>query len=281
MNDYDRIAKAIQFIRENLNRQPSLDEIATYVHLSPFHFQRLFRRWAGVSPKRFLQSLTLANAKQLLAESELSTLEVAGQLGLGSTSRLYDHFVNLEAITPSEYRSAGENVTIHHGQEESPFGRVFVGFTRRGICSLDFCDDHFDQASQTRELQRRWPNAELVEDSNGVKKLVNSVFEPAKQAGSPLSLLVQGTNFQISVWNALLRIPFGQLSTYSEIARAVGNPKAVRAVGSAVGANPIAFVIPCHRVIRSNGDLGGYAGGLTRKHAILTWESMRRECAEN
>ncbi|ANT67754.1 bifunctional transcriptional activator/DNA repair enzyme AdaA [Aeromonas hydrophila] len=275
MSDYARIADAIRFIASQVARQPTLDEIAAHVHLSPFHFQRLFSRWAGVTPKRYLQVLTLERAKALLQESR-PLLEVANTLGLSSGSRLYDHFVQLEAVTPGEYKQRGAGLVIDHGVHDTPFGQAFVALTPRGVCNFSFLDD---QAPQTplSALAQSWPEAELREAPSRTQGVIHTMFDGSKTQDRPISLHVSGTNFQISVWRALLQIPPAKVVSYAQVASAVGNPKAARAVGLAVGANPVALMIPCHRVIQQNGKLGGYHWGETRKQAIHAWEAARYE----
>ncbi|WP_323942409.1 bifunctional transcriptional activator/DNA repair enzyme AdaA [Aeromonas caviae] len=275
MSDYARIADAIRFIASQVARQPTLDEIAAHVHLSPFHFQRLFSRWAGVTPKRYLQVLTLERAKALLQESR-PLLEVADTLGLSSGSRLYDHFVQLEAVTPGEYKQRGAGLVIDHGVHDTPFGQAFVALTPRGVCNFSFLDE---QAPETplAALAQHWPAAELREAPSRTQSVIHTMFDGSKKADRPLSLHVSGTNFQISVWRALLQIPPARVVSYSQVASAVGNPKAARAVGLAVGANPVALMIPCHRVIQQNGKLGGYHWGENRKQAIHAWEAARYE----
>ncbi|MDM5088451.1 methylated-DNA--[protein]-cysteine S-methyltransferase [Aeromonas bestiarum] len=275
MSDYARIADAIRFIASQVARQPTLDEIAAHVHLSPFHFQRLFSRWAGVTPKRYLQVLTLERAKALLQESR-PLLEVADTLGLSSGSRLYDHFVQLEAVTPGEYKQRGAGLVIDHGVHDTPFGQAFVALTPRGVCNFSFLDDQAPQAPLTA-LTQSWPAAELRESPSRTQGVINTMFDGSKTADRPISLHVSGTNFQISVWRALLQIPPAKVVSYAQVASAVGNPKAARAVGLAVGANPVALMIPCHRVIQQNGKLGGYHWGETRKRAIHVWEAARYE----
>ncbi|MDR7020186.1 bifunctional transcriptional activator/DNA repair enzyme AdaA [Aeromonas salmonicida] len=275
MSDYARIADAIRFIASQVERQPTLDEIAAHVHLSPFHFQRLFSRWAGVTPKRYLQVLTLERAKALLQESR-PLLEVADTLGLSSGSRLYDHFVQLEAVTPGEYKQRGAGLVIDHGVHDTPFGQAFVALTPRGVCNFSFLDDQAPQAPLAA-LAHNWPEAELREATSRTQGVIHTMFDGSKTPDRPISLHVSGTNFQISVWRALLQIPPAKVVSYAQVASAVGNPKAARAVGLAVGANPIAFVIPCHRVIQQNGKLGGYHWGTTRKQAIHAWEAARYE----
>ncbi|MGK4472932.1 bifunctional transcriptional activator/DNA repair enzyme AdaA [Aeromonas molluscorum] len=275
MSDYARISDAIRFIASQVARQPTLDEIAAHVHLSPFHFQRLFSRWAGVTPKRYLQVLTLERAKALLQESR-PLLEVADTLGLSSGSRLYDHFVQLEAVTPGEYKQRGAGLVIDHGVHDTPFGQAFVALTPRGVCNFSFLDD---QAPETplAALAHNWPEAKLREAPSRTQEVIHTMFDGSKMPDRPISLHVSGTNFQISVWRALLEIPPARVVSYAQVASAIGNPKAARAVGLAVGANPVALMIPCHRVIQQNGKLGGYHWGETRKQAIHAWEAARYE----
>ena len=275
MSDYARIADAIRFIASQVAHQPTLDEIAAHVHLSPFHFQRLFSRWAGVTPKRYLQVLTLERAKALLQESR-PLLEVADTLGLSSGSRLYDHFVQLEAVTPGEYKQRGAGLVIDHGVHDTPFGQAFVALTPRGVCNFSFLDDQAPQAPLAA-LAQSWPEAELREAPSRTQGVIHTMFDGSKTPDRPISLHVSGTNFQISVWRALLQIPPAKVVSYAQVASAVGNPKAARAVGLAVGANPVALMLPCHRVIQQNGKLGGYHWGETRKQAIHAWEAARYE----
>ena len=273
MSDYDRIAQAISFISNRVNSQPTLDEIAAHLHLSPFHFQRLFCRWAGVTPKRFLQTLTLERAKQLLSESK-PLLEVSDSLGLSSGSRLYDHFVHLEAITPGEFKTGGIGLTIEYGKHGTPFGDVFIATTPRGICNLAFLK-HEGTDEHLADLYKKWPHAEIYENHDRTLVVIAALFGKEMKLDRPLSLHVSGTNFQTSVWKALLQIPPGTVASYSQVANAIGHPRSARAVGLAVGANPVAFLIPCHRVIQQSGKLGGYHWGETRKHAIHAWEAAR------
>ena len=270
MSDYERIAAAIDYITTHVNEQPSLDDVASHLNLSPYHFQRLFTRWAGISPKRFLQTLTVSHAKALLKES-LSLMETTNELGLSSTARLHDHFVNLEAITPGEYKNRGENLKIYYGVHETKFGKAFIAVTKRGVCKLSFIDDDND-SMLVSELEQCWTYATLKESKKVSKPYINSIFSEEKQ--QPLSLYVKGTNFQINVWKALLNIPYGKLTTYGQLANLIGNPKASRAVGSAVAANPVSLLIPCHRVIRASGSIGEYRWGSTRKRSILCMETL-------
>jgi len=275
MSDYDRIAKAISFITANAHRQPALNEIAAHVHLSPFHFQRLFCRWVGVTPKKFLQVLTLERAKQLLSESK-PVFEVSDSLGLGSGSRLYDHFVHLEAITPGEYKTGGTGLTIGYAVHDTPFGKAFIAITHRGICSFSFLDST-EINEQLSSLLKKWPHASILENHKKTRVVIETLFSGKTKSDRPLSLHVSGTNFQVNVWKALLQIPSGKVVSYTQVAAAIGRPRSARAVGLAVGANPVAFIIPCHRVIQQSGKLGGYHWGETRKHAIHAWEAARHE----
>lgn len=275
MSDYERIAKAISFITERMRQQPSLEEIAAHLHMSPFHFQRLFSRWAGVTPKKFLQILTVERAKQLLSESK-PLLEIADAVGLSSGSRLYDHFIHLEAVTPGEYKKDGAGITIEHAIHATPFGNVFIAKTPKGICKLAFLSNN-DTEMHLDELNKKWPLADMRENVESTLDVIESMFTATMNLNRPLSMHVSGTNFQISVWKALLEIPPGTVTSYTDIATKVGRPRAARAVGTAIGANPVAFLIPCHRVIQQSGKLGGYHWGETRMHAIHAWESARNE----
>ncbi len=277
-DDYYRIAQAIEFIQAHQQEQPSLSAIAHHLHLSEAHLQRLFSRWVGVSPKRFLQCLTLEYAKrQLTSRPSLGQLSLAA--GLSSASRLHDLFVTLEAMTPGEYRAGGAGLTLHYGIHPTSLGDVLIATTPRGVCHLQFLDGP-QRTAALPTLQAQWPQATLMADSarsQAVCDRLQQALAGTASVSKPLPLLVQGTNFQIQVWRALLNLPFGDLTTYQAIADAIGNPKAVRAVGSAIGANPVAFFIPCHRVIRSTGALGGYRWGLTRKATLLAWEASHTQ----
>lgn len=275
MSDYDRIAEAISFIVSRVDRQPTLQEIAAHLYLSPYHFQRLFSRWAGVTPKRFLQVLTLERAKRLLSESK-SLLEVSDSLGLSSGSRLYDHFVHLEAVTPGEYKTGGLGLVIEYSVHDTPFGNAFIAITPRGICSFAFLDS-MEIGEFLAGLYKAWPHAALRENRQRTLAVIRAMFCGEKKSDGPVSLHVSGTNFQISVWKALLQIPPARVSSYSQVATAIGHPNSARAVGLAAGANPVAYLIPCHRVIQQSGKLGGYHWGETRKQAIHAWESARYE----
>ena len=272
--DYGRIEAAIHYLEQNFQDQPTLAEIATHVGLSEYHFQRLFSRWAGTSPKRFLQFLTIQHAKKLLAESQ-SILDTAYEAGLSSPSRLHDLFVTHEAITPGEFKQKGAGLTIQYGFHDSPFGECLIALTERGICGLQFVADN-DREATLAELKASWPQAEFVADEGATRPFINPIFNLSEAEEKPsLPLYLKGTNFQIQVWQALLKIPVGTAVSYGTVAQLIGNPKASRAVGSATGSNPIGYLIPCHRVIRQAGGLGDYRWGSSRKKAILGWESAR------
>jgi len=273
--DYQRIEKAIQYLDTNFQEQPSLDELAQYLNMSPFHFQRLFKRWAGISPKKFLQFLTVRYAKMLLKESR-SILDVTFESGLSSPGRLHDLFVSIEAITPGEFKTKGYGLQIEYGTHDSPFGRCLIAITERGICGFYFINDR-NENQIISELQKNWKNAILKEDTRKTKAIVDQIFSPGTGTKhKKLPLLLKGTNFQLKVWEALLHIPAGLVCSYEDIAKKIGQPEAVRAVGTAIGANPISYIIPCHRVIRKMGEFGNYGGGRERKKALLAWESALR-----
>lgn len=275
--DYYRIADALQFLEQHYREQPNLDDVAAYAGLSPAHFQRLFRRWAGISPKRFLQYLTIDYAKTQLADSH-TVLDAAYAAGLSSPGRLHDLFVNVDAVTPGEFKQQGVGLEIRYGFHATPFGDCILAVTPRGICTLNFVDK--EHAAAVDALFAAWPAADIREDSRITQPIVDVIFPREEWTGRrQISLFIAGTNFQLKVWDALLRIPPGRLSTYGDIARAVGNAGAARAVGSAVGANPIAYLIPCHRVIRQSGAFGDYRWGSTRKQALLGWEAAQLELA--
>jgi len=242
--------------------------------MSEFHFQRVFSRWAGISPKRFLQYLTVEHAKRQLAESK-PVLDATLESGLSSPGRLHDLFVSVEAVTPGEFKTRGEGIQITYGFHPTPFGKCLIGVTPRGICWLSFHENGSDR-NALRDLQSHWRGAELVEETNATAPIVNQIFSNLeKREKSSLSLLLMGTNFQLKVWQALLRIPRGDVTTYENIGQLIGAPKSSRAIGSAVGDNRVAFLIPCHRVIRKSGMLGGYHWGEPRKRAMLAWEAAR------
>jgi AraC family transcriptional regulator of adaptative response/methylated-DNA-[protein]-cysteine methyltransferase len=271
--DYRRIEQAIMFVDRNAARQPSLDEIAREVHLSEFHFHRLFRRWAGISPKRFLQILTVESAKERLAGSR-DLLNAAWDVGLSGSGRLHDHFVSIEAVTPGEFKTRGAGLEIHYGFHASPFGRCLIGQTSRGICHLAFVDDGGDREA-LNDLSNAWPAATIAHSHAQTASTAARIFAPAGNAAEPLTLLHAGTNFQAKVWSALLNVPSGATTTYAELAETIRQPSAARAVGQAVARNSIAYLIPCHRVIRKLGRIGNYRWGASRKRIMLAWEAAR------
>ena len=273
--DYMRIEKAISFLEENFRDQPDLAEVAQSIHLSPYHFQRLFKRWAGISPKQFVQFLTIDYAKQRLIESK-SILDTSLEVGLSGPSRLHDLFVTFEAITPGEYKARGDGLKITYGFHKTPFGQCLLATTDRGICGLTFIEQQ-NQKQVLEDLKSTWPNSEFCEDSVQTQELVDRIFSPSEQKnGMPLNLLLKGTNFQIKVWEALLKIPEGAMVSYADVAASMGQPAASRAVASAISKNPVGYIIPCHRVIRKMGIINDYRWGAARKKAILGWEASRK-----
>jgi AraC family transcriptional regulator of adaptative response/methylated-DNA-[protein]-cysteine methyltransferase len=272
--DYDRIEQAIQFLERRHHDQPSLEEIAEHIGLSQSHFQRLFQRWAGISPKRFLQFLTLEDAKRRLSESA-SVLDAAFDTGLSSPGRLHDLFVKLDAVTPGEYKTAGSELHISYGFHATPFGEAFFAVTERGICGLEFVVDG-DYETVVAGFKERWSRASVEHDQRITEPLVECVFgNVTARRSEPLSVFVKGTNFQVRVWEALLRLPIGTVTTYGALAKTLGNERASRAVGAAVGQNVIGFLIPCHRAIQSSGIAHRYRWGTARKKAMLGWEAAR------
>ena len=268
--DYLRIEQAILYLENHYKDQPELQQVADNVGLSEYHFQRLFTRWAGVSPKRFLQFLTKEGAKELLDRSE-NLLETTHQVGLSSLGRLHDLFVTAEAVTPGEYKSRGAGVTIRYGIHPTPFGKCLIATTERGICHLSFVQT--SEGDVIDQLVADWTQARMIEDYKSTVSLIEPIFDLRySHRGKPLNVHLRGTNFQLKVWEALLQIPAGEVTTYAGIASRIGNPGATRAVGSAVGHNPIAVLIPCHRVIRKVGDFGNYRYGTLRKKALLARE---------
>jgi AraC family transcriptional regulator, regulatory protein of adaptative response / methylated-DNA-[protein]-cysteine methyltransferase len=271
--NYLRIEQAIKYLEDNFRRQPDLDEVAEKVHLSPFHFQRIFTEWAGISPKRFLQFITVDFLKEKLEESK-NLVEAAESAGLSSQSRVYDLFTTLEAVTPQEYKLKGSGIRIEYGFHETPFGYCLVGVTERGICWLSFLQSDEDPKIELERMKAHWHNSVFHEDKKLTSDFVKQIFHPT-HADKKLHVFVKGTNFQVKVWEALLRIPQGNVITYQGIAEQIESPRAMQAVGSAVGSNHIAFLIPCHRVIRKDGILGEYRWSSTRKKGIIGWEMAK------
>jgi AraC family transcriptional regulator of adaptative response/methylated-DNA-[protein]-cysteine methyltransferase len=271
--DYNRIAEAIEFFRLNYKRQPTLEEAAEHVHLSPFHFQRMFKDWAGVTPKQFLQYISVEHAKNILKDKQASLFDTAYETGLSGTGRLHDLFVKIEGMTPGEYKNGGEQLSINYSFAESPFGTLLVASTPKGICYMAFADEAYDNA--LAKLKNIFPNARYHQVLDQIQQ--NAIFIFTQDWGklSDIKLHLKGTPFQIKVWETLLKVPMGDLTTYSGIANQIKNPKANRAVGSAVGDNPVAFLIPCHRVIKSTGEIGRYHWGSQRKNAMIGWEASK------
>lgn len=271
--DYDIVRQVIELISEEYRDQPSLEAIAARLHQSPTQLQKTFTRWAGLSPKAFLQAVTLDHAKRLLRKEEMPLLETSIEVGLSGPSRLHDLFVTHEAMSPGEWKAKGGGLTIRYGFHTCPFGTALVMVTDRGLAGLAFSDSG-DEKACLEDMTCRWPNADYVEDRQATAPYAERIFQPGRwTSDQPLRVVLIGTDFQVSVWQSLLKIPFGKAVTYSDIAKDIGRPTAMRAVGAAVGANPISFVVPCHRALGKNGALTGYHWGLTRKRAMLGWES--------
>lgn len=271
--NYDRVAKAIDFIKQNFRNQPSLDEIAEHIHLSQFHFQRLFTEWAGTSPKKFLQYISIEHAKRVLkGDKQITLFDAAYETGLSGTSRLHDLFISIEGMTPGEFQQGGQNLTIQYSFSESPFGRLILASTGKGICHMAF---NTDDDVALGNLKSKFPNAAFQQNQDTLQKNALSIFQNDWSKLSEIKLHLKGTDFQLKVWETLLKIPMGQLTTYGVIAQQIEKPNASRAVGTAIGSNPIAFLIPCHRIIQSTGNFGGYMWGNTRKTAIIGWEAAQ------
>ena len=270
--NYGRIAEAIGFIKDNFKSQPALEEVAKKINLSPFHFQRLFTDWAGVSPKKFLQFVTVEYAKKLLKDQQASLFDTALETGLSGTGRLHDLFINIEGMTPGEYKNGGESLSINYSFAESPFGNILVASTTKGICYMAFADD---PEETLHELKIKFPSASYKQMVDLVQQNVLYIFTHDWSKLDRIKLHLKGTDFQLKVWETLLKIPMGQLTTYGSVAKKIQLPKALRAVGSAIGDNPVAFLIPCHRVIQSTGVLGEYHWGGIRKTAMIGWEAAK------
>jgi AraC family transcriptional regulator of adaptative response/methylated-DNA-[protein]-cysteine methyltransferase len=270
--DYDVVRRAIGHIRDHWREQPEIDAIAEAAGVTPTELHHLFRRWAGLTPKAFLQALTLDGARQLLRDSA-SVLDATYEVGLSGPGRLHDLFVTHEAMSPGEWKAGGQGTTIRFGFHPSPFGRALVMATERGLAGLAFADAG-EEASALADMKRRWPRANFVADDARTAPIAMRIFDPSQwQQDRPLRVVLIGTDWEVRVWEALLKIPMGSVATYSGIAGKVCTPNAARAIGAAVGKNPVAFVVPCHRVIGKAGALTGYHWGITRKHAMLGWEA--------
>lgn len=270
--NYQRIAEAIDYIRINFKEQPDLEKVAKKIHISPFHFQRLFTEWAGVSPKKFLQFISVGHAKSILKEKQATLFDAAFETGLSGTGRLHDLFTKIEGMTPGEFKNGGENLSINYSFAESPFGNILVASTLKGICYMAFADE---QQKAFSELKKIFPNAKYQQVVDLMQQNSLYIFTKDWNKLDKIKLHVRGTNFQIKVWETLLKIPAGQLSSYGKIASAIENPTASRAVGTAIADNPVAFIIPCHRVIQSSGNFGQYRWGSTRKTAMIGWEAAK------
>lgn len=272
---YQLIAKAITFMRQNYLSQPDLATIAQQVHLSEYHFQRLFTKWAGISPKRFLQYLTVEYAKSRITQTK-SILDLTLDVGLSSPGRLHDLFVKLEAMSPGEFKTGGTGLKIDYGIHPTAFGKSIIATTSRGICNLHFLDGVGEETA-LEMLRQEWSKAEIIRNQEETLEICQRIFQPITYNNKPLVLFIKGTNFQIQVWRALLKLPFAGITTYQSLAEAIGKPTAARAVGNAVGKNPVGYLIPCHRDIRESGELGGYRWGLERKASILGWEASQNQ----
>ncbi|UVC09616.1 bifunctional helix-turn-helix domain-containing protein/methylated-DNA--[protein]-cysteine S-methyltransferase [Rhizobium sp. TH2] len=274
--DYRIVSDVIAMLTEDYQDQPSLDAIAKRIGHDPIDLQKTFTRWAGLSPKAFLQAVTIDHAKRLLRDENLPLLETTYELGLSSPGRLHDLFVTHEAMSPGEWKERGKGLEIRYGFHDSPFGRALLMITERGLCGLGFADHAGSEAEAFRDMADRWPEASFIEDREAVWPYAERIFDPEKwDPKQPLRVVLIGTDFQIRVWEQLLEVPLGKLCTYSHLANRIGSPKASRAVGAAVGRNPVSFVVPCHRAIGKSGALTGYHWGLTRKRAMLGWEAAR------
>lgn len=270
--NYIRITKVIDYINEHYKEQPTLEELANYINLSPFHFQRIFKEWVGVSPKQYLQYTTINYAKSLLKERGLTLFDTSYKTGLSSTSRLHDLFIRIEGMTPASYKRGGENLFINYSFFESQFGLLILASTTKGLCFMQFIDN---KEKGIDLLENYFSNAQFLEKETPFHVKAKSIYSNNWDDISELKLHLKGTEFQLKVWESLLKIPQGNLTTYGEVANDINKPKASRAVGTAIGSNPVAFLIPCHRVIQSSGKLGGYMWGTTRKQAIIGWEAVQ------
>jgi AraC family transcriptional regulator of adaptative response/methylated-DNA-[protein]-cysteine methyltransferase len=270
--NFDRITQAIGYLKDNFKEQPNLDEVAEKVHLSPFHFQKMFTDWAGVSPKKFVQYLSVEHAKKLLTDNSSTLFDAAHETGLSGTGRLHDLFVNIEGMTPGEYKNGGESLHINYSFSETPFGTILSASTSKGICHLAFADD---ETEALEVLRKKFPNAAYKQVTDLIQQQALHAFSHGPSETDKIKLHLKGTPFQLKVWEALLHVPLGKLTTYGSIAGSIESPKASRAVGTAVGDNPVAFIIPCHRIIQSSGVLGNYHWGSSRKAAMIGWEAAK------
>ena len=272
--NYSRISEAIEYIQTHFKEQPDLDQVAAKVHLSPFHFQRLFTDWAGVSPKKFLQYSSIQYAKNILKDKQATLFDAAFETGLSGTGRLHDLFIKIEGMTPGEFKNAGKNLFINYSYAETPFGNILVASTVKGICYMAFADD---EQQALIDLQQHFPKAHFKQMLDIIQQNALYIFTHDWSKLHQIKLHLKGTDFQLKVWETILKIPMGKLSTYGNIAGQIKNPNASRAVGTAIGSNPVAFLIPCHRVIKSTGAFGGYMWGPVRKTAIIGWEAAKTQ----
>jgi AraC family transcriptional regulator, regulatory protein of adaptative response / methylated-DNA-[protein]-cysteine methyltransferase len=270
--NYNRIAKAIDYIRQNFKQQPNLDEVAEKVNVSPYHFQRLFTDWSGTSQKKNLQYISVEHAKKMLKESQATLSDTAYETGLSSTSPLHDLFINIEGMTPAEYKNAGRNLAINYSFAESPFGNIIIASTQKGVCYMAFA---VEESTAFSIMQSHFLNATFNRKLDLIQQNALFIFQNDWSKLNKIKLHLKGTGFQLKVWEALLKIPMGQLTTYGNIAHQIEKPYASRAVGTAIGSNPVAFLIPCHRIIQGSGKFGGYMWGGTRKAAIIGWETSK------
>jgi AraC family transcriptional regulator, regulatory protein of adaptative response / methylated-DNA-[protein]-cysteine methyltransferase len=270
--NYSRVEEAIKFLTDNFKQQPSLYDVADHANVSPFHFQKIFTEWAGISPKKFLQYLTVEELKKEIKRSE-NLSEAAERVGLSAQSRVYDLFVNIESVTPNEFKTKGEGIEIEYGVHTTPFGKCLIASTPRGICSMNFLENNLD--ALLSHLRSHWENATIKKNNAATRSIAENIFSTDKK--EKIKLLVKGTPFQIKVWEALLKIPFGSIASYQHIANSLGNPNASRAVGTAIGSNPVAYLIPCHRVIRQEAIIGQYRWGSLRKTALIGWEKAKSD----
>jgi AraC family transcriptional regulator, regulatory protein of adaptative response / methylated-DNA-[protein]-cysteine methyltransferase len=270
--NYNRIAEAINYIEQHFKTQPNLEEVAEKIHLSPYHFQRMFSDWAGVSPKKFLEYISIEHAKNILKDKQATLFDAAFETGLSGTGRLHDLFIKIEGMTPGEFKNGGENLSINYSYAESPFGNLLVASTQKGVCYMAFVND---EKESWNDLQKHFPNAQFGQMVDLIQQNALYIFTHDWNKLDEIKLHLKGTTFQLKVWETLLKIPMGQLSTYGNIAKKIDQPGASRAVGTAIGDNPVAFIIPCHRVIQSTGMLGGYHWGTVRKKAMIGWEAAR------
>lgn len=271
--NYYRIEKAIGFLTDNFKEQPDLDAIARKVYMSPYHFQRIFTDWVGISPKKFIQYLTLDYLRNKINETE-NMMDAADLAGLSSQSRVHDLFVSIEGVSPQQYKTSGKGLEIFYGYHASPFGLCFIAVAEKGICALKFIDEEKSR-NEFEIFSQQWQFASLVHKPNYTHRFIRKIFQPDKVNPEKLHLLTQGTDFQIKVWEALLKIPFGSVSSFQQVAQMIDQPELVRSVGSAVGKNSILYLIPCHRIISKNGTMGNYHLGKVRKQAMIGWEMSR------